>query len=77
MNEIAYRATVWNIVGNTALFILKITAGLMSGSIALISDALNSFTDIISSIAVFICVRISGQSRPMRDIRSDIPGPSR
>jgi cation diffusion facilitator family transporter len=61
MNENAYRATVWNIVGNTALFILKITAGLMSGSIALISDALNSFTDIISSIAVFICVRISGK----------------
>lgn len=61
MKEIAYRATVWNIVGNTALFILKITAGLMSGSIALISDALNSFTDIISSIAVFICVRISSK----------------
>ena len=59
MNEIAFRATVWNIVGNTALFILKIVAGLMSGSIALISDALNSCTDIISSIAVFICVRIS------------------
>ncbi len=61
MNPIAFRATVWNIVGNTALFILKIVAGLMSGSIALISDALNSFTDIVSSIAVFVCVRISSK----------------
>ncbi|MEE9543084.1 MAG: cation diffusion facilitator family transporter [Thermodesulfobacteriota bacterium] len=61
MNPIAFRATVLNILGNTALFILKIIAGLMSGSIALISDALNSFTDIISSIAVFICVRISSK----------------
>ena len=61
MNPIAFRATVLNILANTALFILKIIAGLMSGSIALISDALNSFTDIISSIAVFICVRISSK----------------
>lgn len=61
MNPIAFRATVWNIVGNSALFILKLVAGLMSGSIALISDALNSFTDIVSSIAVFICVRISSK----------------
>jgi cation diffusion facilitator family transporter len=61
MNAIAYRATIINIAGNTLLFILKIVAGVMSGSIALISDALNSFTDIISSVAVFICVRISGK----------------
>ena len=61
MNPIAFRATVWNIVGNSALFILKFVAGWMSGSIALISDALNSFTDIISSIAVFVCVRISSK----------------
>ena len=61
MNPIARRATILNIVGNTGLFLLKVSAGLMSGSIALISDSLNSLTDMLSSVAVFICVRISSK----------------
>jgi len=61
MNPIAYRATVLNIVGNTALFALKIVAGLLSGSIALISDAINSLNDIAASVATFICVKISNK----------------
>ncbi|CAG0958539.1 partial Magnetosome protein MamB, partial [Anaerolineae bacterium] len=59
MNPVAFRATVINILGNTALFALKLVGGLLSGSIALISDALNSLNDIAASIATFICVRIS------------------
>lgn len=59
MNPIAFRATLLNIIGNTALFCLKLVAGLMSGSIAIISDALNSLNDIAASIATFICVKIS------------------
>ncbi len=62
LHPTARYATVLNILGNAFLFFLKLFAGLMSGSIALISDALNSFTDIISSIAVFICVRISNKA---------------
>lgn len=61
MNPIAFRATVLNIAGNTALFILKIVAGLLSGSIALISDAINSLNDIAAAIATFICVKISNK----------------
>ena len=52
-------ATVVNILGNLFLFTIKIWAALVSGSIALLSEAFNSLTDIVSSIAVFICVRIS------------------
>lgn len=59
MNPVALRATLINIAGNTGLFALKITAGMLSGSIALISDALNSLSDIAASIATFICVKIS------------------
>lgn len=59
MNPVAFRATVINILGNAGLFALKLVGGLMSGSIALISDALNSLNDIAASIATFICVRIS------------------
>ncbi len=59
MNPVAFRATLVNIIGNTALLAIKLWAGLISGSIALISEAINSFSDIVSSIATFICVRIS------------------
>ncbi|GMR04648.1 MAG: cation diffusion facilitator family transporter [Thermodesulfobacteriota bacterium] len=61
MSPVAFRATLLNILGNTALFVLKLIAGLLSGSIALISDAINSFNDIVASIATFICVRISNK----------------
>ena len=43
------------------LFILKIWFALTSGSIALLSDAFNSLTDLVSSLAIFICVRISSR----------------
>ncbi|HHL40242.1 MAG TPA: cation transporter [Deltaproteobacteria bacterium] len=59
MRPSAFRATVVNMAGNTLLFALKLAAGLLSGSIALLSDAFNSLTDMVSSAAVFICVRIS------------------
>jgi len=59
MNPVAFRATLLNIVGNTALFALKLVAGIISGSIALISDAINSFNDIAASVATFVCVKIS------------------
>ncbi len=61
MTPVAFRATFINIAGNTALLIIKLWAGLLSGSIALISEAINSLSDIISSLATFICVRISEQ----------------
>lgn len=61
MNPVAFKASLINVVGNTALFVLKLWAGLLSGSIALISDALNSLNDIVASIATFICIRISSK----------------
>ena len=47
------------IVGNAILFAGKITVGLAFDSIAIISDSLNSFTDIIASTIVFISIRAS------------------
>ncbi|HAO93445.1 MAG: hypothetical protein A2X93_08355 [Deltaproteobacteria bacterium GWC2_56_8] len=61
MNPIAFRATLINILGNAFLFALKLVGGLLSGSIALISDALNSLNDIAASVATFICVKISNK----------------
>lgn len=55
VNTAANRALIINII----LFILKITIGIISNSIAMISEAVNSFTDIISSIAIKFSIKIS------------------
>jgi len=62
MKPVVLRATLLNIIGNTLLFCLKLWVALFSGSVALLSDAFNSLADIISSIAVFVCVRVSGKA---------------
>lgn len=59
MRHITKFSTNLALGANVLLFVLKIIAGLFSGSIALISDAINSLTDIIASIAIFISVRVS------------------
>jgi cation diffusion facilitator family transporter len=46
---------------NIFLFIIKAVVGLISNSIAVISEALNSLTDIISSLAIKRAVDISNQ----------------
>ena len=59
MRELAIKTTVWGLIGNTFLFVIKLIAGIMTGSIAVISDAVNSFSDIIASIVVYISVKVS------------------
>ena len=54
------RFAIWmGIIGNAILFGGKIVIGLAFNSIAIISDSLNSFTDIIASTIVFISIRTS------------------
>ncbi len=53
------RVTVVSLVANVALFALKFWGFLMSGSIALFSDAMNSLLDIASSTAVLVSVQVA------------------
>lgn len=55
------QATIILIICNTFLFAIKISAGIMSNSLAIISDAVNSLTDIISSIIIFFAVMTSSK----------------
>jgi cation diffusion facilitator family transporter len=58
--ERSERFAIWmGIAGNAILFCGKIVIGLAFNSIAIISDSLNSFTDIIASTIVFISIRTS------------------
>ena len=51
---------IWlGIIGNALLFGGKIVIGFWFDSIAIISDSLNSFTDIIASLVVFLSIRAS------------------
>lgn len=59
MRKIIQFSTYLALSANIALFVLKLIGGLASHSIALISDAINSLTDIIASIAIVIAVRFS------------------
>ncbi|MBD3163762.1 cation diffusion facilitator family transporter [Candidatus Woesearchaeota archaeon] len=52
-------ATLLGITGNVLLFAGKLIVGLAYNSIAIISDALNSFTDIIASFIVHHSVAVS------------------
>ncbi len=53
------RATRIALAVNIALFIFKAIVGILSNSIAVISEALNSFTDVLVSIGIIIAVRMS------------------
>jgi cation diffusion facilitator family transporter len=55
-------ATIVGLGANILLFIIKAIAGFMTNSIALISDAANSFMDIFGSIVLYVAVKL-GQKR--------------
>jgi cation diffusion facilitator family transporter len=61
MDSHARRATILGIAANAFLFIIKAFAGLSSGSLAIISDAVNSFSDTVYSIAIFVAVKVSSR----------------
>ncbi len=55
------KITIVGIILNSLLFIAKLIVGLLSNSLAVLSDAFNSLTDILSSIGIFIAVKISNK----------------
>ena len=57
----AESASRLGIILNSLLFIAKLTVSVISGSIALISDTLNSFADILASVGIHIAVRIGSK----------------
>jgi cation diffusion facilitator family transporter len=50
-----------SVLSNTTLIILKIIAGLLSGSVSIISEAIHSGMDLVASIIAFFSVRVSSK----------------
>ncbi len=57
------RAAKYSTIANLSLAIIKAVVGVLSGSIALLADAVHSFSDIFASLAVFIGLKLS-QRKP-------------
>jgi cation diffusion facilitator family transporter len=55
------RAAGLSIVSNSSLIVLKIAAGLVTGSIALITEAIHSAVDLVASVVAFWSVRKADQ----------------
>ncbi len=56
-----YIEGVVSVIVNTALFVLKIWAGIVTGSIALTADAWHTLSDSLSSVVVIIGVKLSSK----------------
>ena len=59
--KIILKVSYLSIFVNCLLFVLKLIAGLVGNSIAMISDAVHSFSDIATTFIVIIGVKIAGK----------------
>ena len=59
--QIAMRASWSTMAANVFLSVLKLLAGLLANSAALIADAANSISDVLSTTIVMIGVKLAGQ----------------
>ncbi len=57
----AVRVSMGSIAGNAALTVFKLFAGIAAHSAAMVSDAVHSASDVLSSIIVIIGVKIAGR----------------
>lgn len=55
----AIRASLLGIAVNLALGAVKLSGGILGGSFALVSDAVNSIGDVVTSIVVLIALRVA------------------
>ncbi|MBI2651595.1 cation transporter [Candidatus Woesearchaeota archaeon] len=60
--SIKKRTVFLGFLGNVSLFLLKILIGFVSNSLAVMSDAFNSLSDIVTSIILFVSILVGGKS---------------
>ncbi len=55
------RAALLSVVSNSVLILLKLGAGTVTGSVAILTEAVHSSIDLIASIVAFVSVRKAGE----------------
>ncbi|SKB00644.1 cation diffusion facilitator family transporter [Prosthecobacter debontii] len=58
-NQVAARAVLWSIVLNAGLAVVKVTAGILGHSYALIADGIESVNDIFASLMVWVGLKVA------------------
>lgn len=64
--QIAMSVSAWSIVVNVVLSAFKLFAGIFARSYAMISDAVHSASDVLSTVIVMVGVKISGKKADVR-----------
>ncbi len=59
--DLASRAAALSFTSNVTLMLLKFAVGLLTGSIAVLSDAIDSAEDAVASTFVFLSIRLASQ----------------
>ena len=55
--QLKQRTTTLSVVSNSALIILKVVAGTITGSVAILTEAVHSSIDLVASVVAFFSVR--------------------
>src|SRR5436309_5350736 len=55
------RTALLSVASNSGLILLKVIAGTITGSVALLTEAIHSSIDLVASIVAFLSVRIAGE----------------
>jgi cation diffusion facilitator family transporter len=55
------RTALLSVVSNTVLILLKLVAGTLTGSVAILTEAMHSSIDLIASLVAFVSVRIADE----------------
>lgn len=55
--------TVWGAAANLALSVLKILAGFLGRSSAMVADAVHSLSDLVSDVVVLVMVRVAAKGK--------------
>jgi cation diffusion facilitator family transporter len=55
------RAAALSVISNSALILLKVVAGTLTGSVAILTEAVHSSIDLIASLVAFFSVRKAGE----------------
>ncbi len=53
------KAACTSVLSNSLLILLKLIAGIMTGSISLIAEAIHSLMDLVAAIIAFVSIRIA------------------
>src|SRR5438105_13411004 len=59
--EVKLRTATLSIVANSTLILLKVIAGTLTGSVAILTEAVHSSIDLIASVVAFFSVRKAGE----------------